>query len=408
MTRHPRPLSTPYRGAFALTCGVLFLEGSMIIILIAAMAPLARHFGVTPSDISVMIALRGFACMAALPFGGMLSDKLGRRAMILLGALMCAVFFAGMALTTHFAFGIALCLMAGIGQGLMEPSAMALLFDIFPDAGPAVNFTQVFFAGGSALSSFLAALLVQWGLGWQALFWLLFGLCLAAAALARLFKAPPMAGGKQPRPPAVVYARQPLFQKEGWLLSAAIFINSCGVTLLFTWITAYAQQAKGFAQGPAMQVLTGYQIGAALSALGCAWVLTRVHASRLMILNPLIAAIALGIAMASPSHAVFSACIFVCGLMLGVTFSLVISMGGVLFPHRSGTASGMLGTANMLGNSLITLASGQALRVTGVDTLMIASLVLLGGMVLLSLWFRARYLALQPRAAHPQQRIILR
>lgn len=396
----------PYRSAVAVTCGVLFLEGSMTIILVAVMAAMARQFGVSEADISVMIALRGFGCMISLPFSGMLSDKLGRRSMILLGAALSLVFFAGMALTPSYMLGLALCFLAGIGHGLMEPSAVALLFDIFPDAGPAMSFSQMFFGGGSALTSFLAALLVQWGLSWKYLFWGYAVLCLLMLALARAFHAPPMVGGKQTRPPAITYTTQPQFKKEGVLLSAAIFVNSCGCTLLFTWIATYAQQVKGFAQGVSMQMLTGYQTGAVLSALLFAWVLTRVHTTKLMVFNPLVSIALLGAAMLTPSLPVFSVLIFLCGLLLGVTFSLVVTTGGALFSQRSGTASGMLGMANMMGNALITLVSGQALRFTGVGTLMVASMVMLGLMVALSLWFRMRYLSLKPQAGAHQTIVV--
>lgn len=408
MPKQTQRVPARYRSAVLMTYGVLFLEGVLTIILIASMSPLVKHYGVTKSDISVMIALRGFGCMVSLPFSGALSDKYGRRNMILLGALLCGVFFVGMALTTSFTLGLILCVLAGIGHGFMEPSAMALLFDIFEDAGPAMSISQIFFGGGSALTSFLAAVMVQSGTPWQALFWMYAGVNLLLVILAIAFKAPPINSGTQTRAPVIAYTKPPQLKPAIWLLGAAIFINSCATTLLFTWITEYAHQFKGFEQAASMQVLTGYQVGAVISALTFAWVLTRVHTTRLMVLNPIVATAALGLALLTRTYAVLSISILLYGVMIGVVFSLMITTGGALFPHRSGTVTGILGMANMMGNSFITLLSGQALRFTGVDTLMVVALVLQVVVILLSVWFRRYYLAHNPQATPDAGRVMVR
>lgn len=187
--------------------------------------------------------------------------------------------------------------------------------------------------------------------------------------------------------------------KEGALLSMAIFINASATTLLFTWVNDYAFEFKHFAQGAAMQMLTSFQTGAVLSALCFAWMMTRVHSTRLMIFNPLLCIAVLTVGILTQSQLVFGICIFICGLLMGVVFSLMISMGGTLFPHKSGTITGILGMANMMGNALITLLSGQALRFISIGTMMPISCGLLVLLLVLTYWFRQRYRGLMPKAA---------
>ncbi|WP_139129890.1 MFS transporter, partial [Salmonella enterica] len=71
------------------------LHGMSVITLAQNMPSLAKKFSTDSAVIAFLISGIGFGRLVSILFFGVLSDKFGRRAIILLGALLYMLFFLG-------------------------------------------------------------------------------------------------------------------------------------------------------------------------------------------------------------------------------------------------------------------------------------------------------------------------
>lgn len=148
---------------------------------------LARGLGVSREEIYALITLRNATGFFS-PLFGPLSERYGRKAIILAGALIFAAGFLAVAFLPLYAvLGLAL-LATGVSKVLFDPAMQAYIGDVVPYArrGKALAFTEYAWA----LSLLLGAPLVGLALerqGWRAPFLWLGGLgLLAVSALWRI------------------------------------------------------------------------------------------------------------------------------------------------------------------------------------------------------------------------------
>lgn len=139
------------------------------------------------------LALTAFALGMAitLQFSGRLSDKYGRRPMILAGLLVCCVFTAVLGLATSFWPLLILCACAGVGSGLMAPSTQAALADIIGNdrsAGKVLSTFQMTQDAGQILAPIIVGWVAQVA-GFSAAFGLCGVICFIALVLFFLFGA---------------------------------------------------------------------------------------------------------------------------------------------------------------------------------------------------------------------------
>lgn len=133
------------------------------------------------------LALTAFALGMAitLQFSGRLSDKHGRRPMILAGLAVCCVFTAALGLATSFWPLLLLSACAGVGSGLMAPSTQAALADIIGNDRSAGKVLSTFQMTQDA-GQILAPIIVGWvaeAAGFAAAFGVCGVICLVALIL---------------------------------------------------------------------------------------------------------------------------------------------------------------------------------------------------------------------------------
>jgi MFS family permease len=100
--------------------------------------------------------------MAAKPIGGRLSDRLGRKPLILIGLLLCAAILPLIVLTERFALLFVLSALFGLGVALVTPSTTALVADLVKVGriGSAMGVFGTIWDFGEALGPILAGFLI--------------------------------------------------------------------------------------------------------------------------------------------------------------------------------------------------------------------------------------------------------
>lgn len=388
----------PYLGAVSVTYTAMFFEGALNVAIVAIMVLLSKHLHQDIAKISLLVSAKGIGTMLSLYASGSLSDRYGRKKIILLGALGFAVFIVGLLLSSNYTLALFFAFMAGVGHGLMDAPAMSLLFDAFPgNTGPAMSIVQIFFAGGGVLTTLFASFLIANNLPWQFLFYVY--LVFLVFFMVMIMKAhfPVRETSKAVKRKTIVYEIKPKVIREGLMLAFSVLLFALANSVMMTWLPTYASTMKGMSDGSAVRLLTSFQIGAVLGAFVFAWILRKTHTTVLMVNNPLVAALMLlGIILVNNAW-LLSVFVFIYGSMMGVYFSLSINMGGELFYEKAGTATGAVGTIMMLGTTISVALSGFILEWLGVSALFIIAAVCMFSLVVMASVFRKNYLRLKPR-----------
>lgn len=172
---------------------------------VALIPLLAVHLvGEGPQVAGLALALFAVGNAVALTFTGRLTDRMGRKPLIITGLVVCALATAGLGLMSTVAGFVVLSLIAGMGAGTLNPGQQAAVADVIgPErsGGKVLSSFQMASDAGQILGPVLAGALADgWGFGWA--FGVSGALMLVAAAawLPARETMPPQDGGPAPSP----------------------------------------------------------------------------------------------------------------------------------------------------------------------------------------------------------------
>ena len=158
-------------------------------VLVAASAPTPlypiwqQRFGFSPTTLTVVFAVYAVALIAALLLTGALSDRVGRRPVLLAAIAALAASMAVFALTDSVTGLLLARVLQGIGTGVATGTLSAALLDLQPRPGTGPVVSSAAPAFGLAAGALLAGALVRYGPApRQLVFWLLLAVFVAAAA----------------------------------------------------------------------------------------------------------------------------------------------------------------------------------------------------------------------------------
>jgi MFS family permease len=180
------------------------------LVLFAASAPsplypvYERRFGFSAVTLTAIFAVYAFALIAALLTTGALSDRVGRRPVLLVSLLLLGAAMAVFAVAGGVGWLFGARVLQGLGTGVATGTLSAALLDLQPRPGRGPTVSTVGPSLGLAVGALVSGALVQYGPApRQLVFWLLFGaFLLAAAALAVVPETVPYSPGwlRQIRP----------------------------------------------------------------------------------------------------------------------------------------------------------------------------------------------------------------
>ncbi|HET7399778.1 MAG TPA: MFS transporter [Intrasporangium sp.] len=126
--------------------------------------------------------------LALRPWAGRLSDRFGRRRLMVSGAALAAVCALGFLVTSTIAAVVAVRLLMGVAEAAFFVAGFAALADVAPPgrAGEALSYNSMALYGGLALGPPLGERLIGWA-GYAAAWWAAAALCAVAALFAQAF-----------------------------------------------------------------------------------------------------------------------------------------------------------------------------------------------------------------------------
>ena len=382
--------------ALAVTYGSMVFEGAIMTMLIALMAPLSETMNVDISTISMLVTIQSVGTVGTIYISGNTSDRIGRKKVIFLGLCSYFIFLTGMIFTNNFYLALGFSFLAGVGHGLMDSPSISMLIDIFGDhSGPAMSMVAVFFSGGGAISTIIIRYVLSNDLSLNTIYILYFIVGLFMALIILKAKYPQKQKRENTNNVEKTNNRETTNGKRTLLYTAILlasitFLFSSGNSVFRTWLSTYSHEIQGMTIEKSVGMLTYLQIGNVLGAFIFAYILTKVHSTKVLIANGIIASISLVLFLTQDFGQVIF--LMIVGAVLSISFSLALNIIGELFIENSGQATGFIGTASMSAGMVMTFITGRLLPIIGITNLMWTSVGIIGLATVLALIFRGIFI----------------
>jgi predicted MFS family arabinose efflux permease len=164
---------------------VVYFVGTVEFMLAPMLAPLAEAFHVPVSSAAWLVSGYALSYAALAPFVGLLSDRLGRRRLLLPALVLFAADALVLTLAPNISFAIGFRILGGVAGAALTPTAFALISELVPpekQAG-AMGFVLFGLTLGITTGPTIAGLLTD-QFGWRAPFLAITAGCLIVFGLA--------------------------------------------------------------------------------------------------------------------------------------------------------------------------------------------------------------------------------
>lgn len=371
---------------------LIFFQAYMVAPLIPR---LSAVFGVSGQTIGLIVPAYMIPYGVSTLLEGLLSDRLGRRR-IMLASLLAFVVLTALTATAQSASQLILWrLMTSLGASGVVPLALALLGTLFPyeQRGRPLGWLFGAMAGGMAFGSTFGALLEPF-IGWRGIF---LGVSLVSAGVLGLLVPYQRLLGEAP--PATPGTLRDLVAAYGSLLGpgrgrrtyASVLLNAVFHSGVFTWLGLYFERRYGLGEVGIGLALLGYgvpglllgpPIGRAADRWGRRW---------LVPVGLGIAALAAGVLIFDIPLVVAAVAVTLLSLGYDMTQPLLAGIVTALGGQRGGQAMGLNVFMLFTGFGLGSLLFGAALQLGFGAALAIFSAVQLGAAVAAIPSFRSEH-----------------
>ena len=322
------------------------LLGMVNIILASNMGFLTEQMNVDRTDISLLISTIGIGHLLTVNISGKLSDRYGRKRLILVAAILYVVFLVGIPNTTSFYIALGLSFIAGMCNSLLDSGSYPALNEAFPKrAGTATVLIKAFVSLGAVILPIMIALFISKDLFFGYAFFVPAVVFLVAGFILLKSEFPKNKEGEFDHylvdytAVKMQFAVKPKLMREGAALILVGFTSVSLSLIVQTWLPTYAKEVLGFGDIEAISLISFFSIGGLLSVILLAILLNRwIKPVTAMILYPFMAAIFLIIFLINPIQELTAFLSFFLGLFMSGIFQLTMAVMVELFPENKGTS----------------------------------------------------------------------
>ena len=342
-----------------------FLLGMVNIILSSHMAYLTAQWNTDSTGVSYIIAAIGFGKLLSYSSFGILSDKIGRKPLLIFASIAMAVFAVAIPLTTNYYVALLFAILAGLGNAAMDAGSYPALVEMFKKkAGSANVMVKAFMAVGAIILPFVILFLSENGLFYGYAFYLL--------AIIYIINLIILIWSNFPRQSEISEAFQteektgaddmelnPKFWTEGIALIIIGFTSTALFTVAQIWLPSYGEQVIGLPVNDSVKLLSYYSMGSLLSVIILAFVLNKlIRPVTVLIVYPILTAITVMLILTVKDPAFMIVGAFFLGFSTAGILQLAITIMTELFWRKKGTVTGLVATASSVAAVALPIATG--------------------------------------------------
>jgi fucose permease len=372
--------------AAVLGCLTLLSIGWTGLLIPSLIRSIEATFDQSDAGIGLIYLLYSVAYATGSFGGGPVTERLGRRRVMLGAALLHGLGLAGLGLAPGWAAFAILTLPAGLGGGALDGGSNGLFLDLFRSGrGRAMNLLHLFFSIGALSAPLVVGALVAGGVAWPTV---LVGSGLALLPLAAAYGVVPMPSGRRsaaeaaaseagtsaaPGPGAVAGAVVRRMALPLVLLGIAISTYVASEVGVSNWLVRFLEPAP---LATATLALSLYWAGLAVGRLVSSQLSDRFDHVRFTATCAGILALALVGAIVVPSLPISMALFAAAGVASGPIFPMILAIAGERYADRSAAVSGLLTGFGVVGGTVYPPLMGLLSVTVGLTVAMFGSAIL--------------------------------
>lgn len=390
--------------ALAMYINYMF-QGVAAIILAQNMSSLMVQLDTDASGVAFVISAIGLGRVCSVLISGALSDKYGRKPLILAGMGAYIIFFVGILFSTDIWTAAFFTLFAGIANAFLDTGTYPALAEIFPRAKGTVSVLLRTFI---ALGQFILPLLV----GFLTLNELYFGYSFLIFAFLIvlngffMIKRPFIQHKKEDNVQEereiskLHFASPPKFRVEGICLVLIGFTSPATFNIIATWLPTYAREMAGMAEVDALKLISIYSFSAFVSLLLTSYMVKKlVNPVTLIFIYPCVSLLALIALQLHPTPFMSIVTAILIGFFAaGGIFQLALATLLELFPKNKGRKTAMTSMAAAISFMVIPAITGVIASVNIYHVMTFNILVTIIGAILAAI-VKIRYHKLIPHTS---------
>ncbi|MFD1449532.1 MULTISPECIES: MFS transporter [Oceanobacillus] len=359
-----------------------FMLGMINIIIASNMSNLSENYSQPVERISLLVSAIGIGKLVALFFAGRLSDKLGRKPIIITGSFLYLLFLIGIPLLSSYPVAFVLAITAGIANSLLDSGTYPALIESFPKkSSSATVLIKAMMSIGATLLPFILAFLLAHDLSWGWSFYSL-GILFLISGIYLIFMPFPAIETNEKNEEASEdlnnrFKEKPKFWGEGLAIILIGFTSTALFVVWQTWLPELGTHFIGLDANVAVQLLSYFSIGALVSVLLLAVILDKfVKPITIMIIYPAVAFISMLMLFFVQSYPVVVVCTFILGLSTSGIFQLAISVMTQFFVANKGTTTSYVNIAGSAAFILVPIITSSLVGGIGISMTLVFDMVI--------------------------------
>ncbi|UTD19176.1 MFS transporter [Citrobacter sp. SX206] len=356
-----KTFNTPF--LLAITCIYLsyFLHGISVITLAQNMTSLAEKFSTDNAGIAYLISGIGLGRLVSILFFGVLSDKFGRRAIILLGVILYMLFFFGIPASPNLMIAFILAVCVGVANSALDTGGYPALMECFPkSSGSAVILVKAMVSFGQMIYPIVVStmLLNHVWYGYAVIIPGVLFVVITLMLLKSRFPSQMVDAGLAKDLPQM--NSKPLVWLEG--VASVLFGVAAFSTfyVIVVWMPKYAMAFAGMAETDALKTISYYSMGSLVCVFIFAALLKKmVRPIWANVFNAGLASITAAVIYLYPSPLVCNAGSFLIGFSAaGGILQLGVSVMSEFFPKSKAKVTSVYMMMGGVANFIIPLITG--------------------------------------------------
>ena len=346
------------------------LLGMINIIFSSNMSFLTTQLNTDNTGISILVSGIGIGKLITLSVSGRLSDKFGRKPLVVTASFLYLLFLIGIPLSATYEIAFIFAIIAGISNSILDSGAYPALIEAFPkNPGISTVLIKASISVGAMILPILISFIINHNIFYGYSFFILAFIFFINGSFLSSVRFPKNTNKNNEEiiNKGYRFKTKPNIWLEGL---ATIFMGFTTTTLFMVvqvWLPTYGLNKLEMSRTESIQLLSYFNIGSLISVLILAFVINRfVSPILILILYPFLTSLSLLILLfcQQPSLLIISS--FLIGFSTAGLFQLCITVIVEFFPKNKATISAYVSTASSSAFIVIPYITGLFVKNIGV------------------------------------------
>lgn len=336
------------------------LQGMAAIILSQHLKDLVVQLQTDAKGVSLVISCIGLGRVLVLYLSGYLSDKMGRKPIIIMGMLSYLVFFSGILLSKHVYSAAFFALFAGFANAFLDTGTYPAIAEIYPNFSCSVSvFNKAFISIGQFMLPYIVSFLIINDLYYGYTFILCLFLLIINLIIMAQCKFPTVSNDKDVKEKINLELK-----RDSKLEGIALVVMGFTIVTIFNvvvwWMPEYGVQVVGMERTNALKLVSLYSLGSFISVFITAYMSKKTRLDHLILLICSFVSVCLLIlVLIIPSTFVIKTCTFLIGVFAaGGIWQIALAIMIDFYPNFKGRVTSIYTMATSISVMVIPYITG--------------------------------------------------